>query len=252
MTPKWLHWPTQVSGGTFLPTAIGGFVGWFDADDSTTITATTTISNWADKSGNQGSSASQTADYSQSSTSEQPTLTSNGLNNKDVVTFQEDDYFDGRFPSGMTNASVFVVLDTDDAAFIVFSSGSSTYSAVAEDGSSSTNLSSRFGSPTHYVTGNTVSWSNRDDVHTSLSGAPCIYEAVNCNLGTFANTGGTKTHKLGGYGGSFLYSYDMAEVLVYNSALVQADREKVEGYLAHKWGLTTDLPSSHPYKSSAP
>ena len=28
--------------------------------------------------------------------------------------------------------------------------------------------------------------------------------------------------------------------------------EKAEGYLAHKWGLTGSLPSSHPYKNSAP
>lgn len=29
-------------------------------------------------------------------------------------------------------------------------------------------------------------------------------------------------------------------------------REKIEGYLAHKWGLESKLPSSHPYKTSAP
>lgn len=28
--------------------------------------------------------------------------------------------------------------------------------------------------------------------------------------------------------------------------------ETAEGYLAHKWGLTSGLPSTHPYKSSAP
>ena len=28
--------------------------------------------------------------------------------------------------------------------------------------------------------------------------------------------------------------------------------EKAEGYLAHKWGLESNLPSDHPYKSSAP
>ena len=28
--------------------------------------------------------------------------------------------------------------------------------------------------------------------------------------------------------------------------------EKAEGYLAHKWGMTSNLPSDHPYKSSAP
>ena len=31
-----------------------------------------------------------------------------------------------------------------------------------------------------------------------------------------------------------------------------SDVEKAEGYLAHKWGLTTNLPVTHPYKSSAP
>ena len=28
--------------------------------------------------------------------------------------------------------------------------------------------------------------------------------------------------------------------------------EKAEGYLAHKWGLTSNLPVSHPYKNTAP
>jgi hypothetical protein len=27
---------------------------------------------------------------------------------------------------------------------------------------------------------------------------------------------------------------------------------KAEGYIAHKWGLESNLPVSHPYKSSAP
>ena len=28
--------------------------------------------------------------------------------------------------------------------------------------------------------------------------------------------------------------------------------EQAEGYLAHKWGLTSNLPVSHPYKNTAP
>jgi hypothetical protein len=30
------------------------------------------------------------------------------------------------------------------------------------------------------------------------------------------------------------------------------DRQKIEGYLAHKWGLTDSLPVDHPYKTSPP
>jgi len=29
-------------------------------------------------------------------------------------------------------------------------------------------------------------------------------------------------------------------------------RQKIEGYLAHKWGLTANLPNDHPYKTAAP
>jgi len=36
------------------------------------------------------------------------------------------------------------------------------------------------------------------------------------------------------------------------TALSENDRQKVEGYLAHKWGLEANLPSDHPYKSTAP
>jgi hypothetical protein len=39
----------------------------------------------------------------------------------------------------------------------------------------------------------------------------------------------------------------IAEVLFYNNALSNAERQQVEGYLAWKWGLQTSLPSTHPY-----
>jgi len=44
----------------------------------------------------------------------------------------------------------------------------------------------------------------------------------------------------------------VGEVVVGNGALSDGDRETIEGYLAHKWGLTANLPSGHPYKSSPP
>jgi len=44
----------------------------------------------------------------------------------------------------------------------------------------------------------------------------------------------------------------IAEVVITGTTRSTADREKVEGYLAHKWGLTNSLPAVHPYKSAAP
>jgi len=34
--------------------------------------------------------------------------------------------------------------------------------------------------------------------------------------------------------------------------LIESERQVIEGYLAHKWGLEDDLPVDHPYKSEAP
>ena len=42
------------------------------------------------------------------------------------------------------------------------------------------------------------------------------------------------------------------EVLVYNTALETTPRQKIEGYLAWRWGLQSSLPPGHPYKTAAP
>lgn len=44
----------------------------------------------------------------------------------------------------------------------------------------------------------------------------------------------------------------IAEVFFTNAKQSTTDRQKAEGYLAHKWGITGNLDSAHPYKSAAP
>ena len=43
-----------------------------------------------------------------------------------------------------------------------------------------------------------------------------------------------------------------AEIIVGTALLPVADRNRIEGYLAHKYQLTAKLPAGHPYKNSAP
>ena len=45
---------------------------------------------------------------------------------------------------------------------------------------------------------------------------------------------------------------DLAELVAVPAALSTDDRQKVEGYLAHKWGLSESLPADHPYKAAPP
>jgi hypothetical protein len=54
------------------------------------------------------------------------------------------------------------------------------------------------------------------------------------------------------YADSFYYSGEIKELFVFNATLENNKLRIIEGYLAHKWGLTGSLPSNHPYKSSAP
>jgi hypothetical protein len=73
------------------------------------------------------------------------------------------------------------------------------------------------------------------------------------NAGTTANTyigGGniSTAHNDPDYFGNV----DIAEFVFTDASLSSADIERIEGYLAHKWGLEGSLPADHPYKTFAP
>jgi hypothetical protein len=44
----------------------------------------------------------------------------------------------------------------------------------------------------------------------------------------------------------------ISEIVIMDALATTTDRQKLEGYLAHKWGLADNLPSDHPYKSAPP
>lgn len=77
MSPRLLR---PRSSAVFNPRAISGLAGWWDADDSSTITIATGVSAWADKSGN-GRTLTQTTDNNQ------PTRVLDGINGKAVISF---------------------------------------------------------------------------------------------------------------------------------------------------------------------
>jgi len=47
-------------------------------------------------------------------------------------------------------------------------------------------------------------------------------------------------------------SFHVCEIVAYNRALATTDRQMVEGYMAWKWGITSQLPTGHPYKQFPP
>lgn len=44
---------------------------------------------------------------------------------------------------------------------------------------------------------------------------------------------------------------EIAELIVFNKNLPTTDVEKIQGYLAHKYGLGSNLPTNHPYKTAS-
>ena len=60
------------------------------------------------------------------------------------------------------------------------------------------------------------------------------FPAEKANAGVPANTSITSHSVVG-------------EILVVNEVISNEDRQKIEGYLAHKWGLVDQLPDSHLY-----
>jgi hypothetical protein len=55
-----------------------------------------------------------------------------------------------------------------------------------------------------------------------------------------------------GDGGSGIMAGNMNEILVYNSVLTSAQRQVIEGYLAWKWNIQSNLSSNHPFRYAAP
>ena len=53
-------------------------------------------------------------------------------------------------------------------------------------------------------------------------------------------------------GSKFSGHFTVSEILICNTIITDSNKEKVEGYAAHKYGLTSLLPVSHPYKTVTP
>lgn len=70
--------------------------------------------------------------------------------------------------------------------------------------------------------------------------------------GTTANEVATCT--IGGYPGATNETFkgDIYAIVMGNTALSLAEQQKFEGWAAHKYGLTANLPVSHPYKNNPP
>lgn len=225
----------------FNPRSIANLALWLDASDSSSITTSTGVSIWADKSGN-GRNATQAV------AAKQP-LYSSTLNGRNVISFQGvDDTMQVAANAAFNAASqtIFVVAkqttagnqalwykaDSNSAEGVImrYRTGTTFWLYQRNDGVSET------------IASNSVTNSNANVFSLVLQPSS---QAGWVN-GSAANTA-TLVHTYDNNSGPWIGSRrdigeyliaDVAEVIHYSAALTTSQRQTVERYLGRKWGVT--------------
>lgn len=226
----------RVAGGGFVPTDIAGCVLWLDASQIVGLSDGDPVVTWS----NLGTGGSGN-DAVQSDSSKRGTYQTGEINSLPVVRLDgsNDSYEVGDF-SAESAITSFIVLkrDANTAAYGLwnFSDSDITFYPFAGDG----NIYDAFASTVRHdgivagvslqsphlysVVSQSGEWTARvNGAQVFTTGTNTVALIAVCKLGMAIN--GTP------WGG------DMAEVIVYDSALGTTDRQTVEAYLATKYGL---------------
>jgi len=257
--PTVLHWP---GGGTWAPSNLANLAVWYKAD-SLSQANNSTVSLWPDSSGasrnltgyqsvtfkhNQigGLPAVElTGGFLQRSTWTGFPATNDAVTAAGVVTFTSTQMFLSASDSGTARLDI---LRTETSTLRQLRRQGSNYrycdgpTNLATGARVLVTAKSAAGVASHRVDGSeqSVQYFLGSNLNVPTNATP-----AQMTIGGLANGSGTATDRLAN--GS-----QVGELCLIDSDLPQADKERLEGYLAHKWGLTANLPSSHPYKSSAP
>jgi len=250
---------------------------WLDAADASTLTKSGgLVSQWDDKSGN-GRNASQT------DSTLRPAYLPTGFNGKPTIETDGGDVLDlgttslGRNVDGITAAIVGIHPVTasfgsnSNEVYISTSSANNTRFAFTPNPSAST--ADRYAVAGRRLDGDPYRTASSSTNSVANSGNPWIRVAQIAYSSGVANhwTNGTQdltngtiqtpgftsnTDSISGsvFGGvtGLPNGSQLCEIVLTHSAMATADRQKLEGYLAHKWELTANLPAGHPYKNVAP
>ena len=256
---------------------------WLDADDSSTVfsdagitsaTGGDTLQQWNDRSGNSLTAA-------QATSGARPLYETNQLNGKPGITFAAGDFMSSTGNSvgclPVASSNIFIVYSQ-----AVFGSNQGTFSTIPAAGSDFNQTDaytiSHGNNGTSYLANLNSGPYNVDNFPTTFSANITrfeVYAVGNASSGfvklfrdgTLLSTdsdGNALAAFIGGdgyalsarasAGPTFNNSngeQQFFEVIV-TGPLDSIVQLRVEGYLAHKWGLEANLPADHPYKAYAP
>ena len=238
---------TQNSSG-FSPLSIPDCILWLDAADSNAFTGGTT---WLDKS-----TSSNTAINGTPGSTTMPTVTPWGNGNR-AARFVKTSANSMKTTNTIPNLNVtyFMVLRVQEAVagFIMINNvdgnrqiglNTSVFPIeVYSHARSSSYISTTLAQSEIYL-------------HTGIIPSSGNYSAYanGMLLGTApVNNSSSSRHYFGsGDGASGYATIDIAEIIIYGTAVSTVQQQQVEGYLAAKWGSTSSIPVAHPYKTLRP
>jgi hypothetical protein len=279
ITPT-LTWNETVWNPSMISTAL-----WLDAADANTVTAdgSNLVSQVSDKSGN--------GRHFTASSGARPTYSANTLNSRSVFTYGGSQWLTSNASAATWNflhqaggaevVGVWKAGNTSDPntlyGFWGTNGGSITNQGIylRWDDRTASNFNNAVVMASRSAVGNAIIDISANEVHTanaatilgttldlgSATPANKIRHVVNGTVLTGSNTtsesasssAASFTLQVGSTGNNVipLTGY-VAEFLVFASQLSTLNRQRIEGYLAHKWGLTANLPNDHPYKTVGP
>ena len=253
------HMPINLGG---MPLGIPGCSVWYDGADSSTMSFGTGVANWASK-GNYSNNLVQVT-----SGVYQPTFNSSGLNGLSTLSFAISNSQRLACASWAGDA-----LTNSATLFIVFNPrtvGAAIYQAYARFQNDNINIFyistadgtaaagcivgdiTPSGGDVRATPASTATTGWRIDMvqMTTPGGTPTVtLSSNNVAIGGPGTTSGTFTTAVGGAfhvgddgTGSAYCDMDLAEVIIYNSALSSANYTAVANYLSNKWALALGTP----------
>lgn len=242
------------------PDQIAGLIGWWDAGSPATLSIGVDVFGWTSRLA--GGST-----WQQATEALRPGWSATGRNGKPAVTVALGDYMisasTASFPTGTLTSHVFGVAYYSVAAagewatllqWGTANTGART-SLLLRNSTALPGNSIGTAATDNFLT--TPAWLNADHMFSSMVNSTTMdlwldgqYQATRAatvnSLDASANRLFGHMYVTGRWAGA------MHELFIYNVALNTADRQKNEGYLAHRWGYTSLLPVGHPYKTVAP
>ena len=253
---KQFTWNETVWNPSMIQTAL-----WLDAADASTVTTVSgAVSQWSDKSGN-GRHATQ------STSGKRPLLAAAGLNSKNVIDCDGvDDELSLANVLSLTsvNQSLFLVAKRDNAAgrteMPIAIGNSLTSDSIAEIPRWTDNIMySQAGyvanrpTPTSVITDQPyIAAITGGTIQLSYTNGTLIGTGTNQNSSPFSVTSGFVGSGSAVSASGRFFDGKIAEIVLLPLVADTATRQKLEGYLAWKWGLTANLPAGHPYKTVGP